>query len=186
MYDHFACVCVHQEERKTADDARKAADAKAKTYEAENGVAKSEIGSTLRGDYYYPTARKRYLPRVRKAYEELEKVEGAPGAGDWGKLEIFAKGPGDAGSALKLYVSALGGGGLSISGNFMSNMKGAAESYDSKFKTFQVALKSKDATKTSSALGDMKTALVAYRSPSLWQCESPLRCLSMKLHGAEN
>lgn len=147
--------------RQASDDARKAAEEKAKAYEAENGVATTEMGSNLRGDYYYPTARKRYLPRVRKAYEELVKVESEPD--DWEKLGKFAKGPGDAASALKLYVSALGGGGLSISGNFMSNMKSAADTYEDKFKTFQSAIESKNSDKASAALEDMKGALLAYR-----------------------
>lgn len=150
-------------ERQAADEARKAADAKAKEYEAENGVAQTEMGSNLRGDYYYPTARKRYLPRVRKAYEELVKVEDAPNSGEWDKLELYAKGPGDAGSALKLYASALAGGGLSISGNFINTMKGAADKYDETFKTFQAAIKAKDASKASASLGDLKASLLAYR-----------------------
>jgi len=150
-------------ERQAADEARKAADAKAKEYEAENGVAQTEMGSNLRGDYYYPTARKRYLPRVRKAYEELVKVEDAPNSGEWAKLELYAKGPGDAGSALKLYASALAGGGLSISGNFINTMKVAADKYDETFKTFQAAIKAKDASKASASLGDLKASLLAYR-----------------------
>ena len=127
--------------RAATDEARKAAEEKAKAYEAENGVATTEMGSNLRGDYYYPTARKRYLPRVRKAYEELVKVQAKPD--DWDTLGKFAKGPGDAASALKLYVSALGGGGLSISGNFMSSMKTAADAYEDKFKTLQQVVEGK-------------------------------------------
>ncbi len=34
----------------------------------------AEMGSNLRGDYYFPTARKRYLPRIRKADEALDEV----------------------------------------------------------------------------------------------------------------
>ena len=40
----------------------------------------AEMGSNLRGDYYYPTARKRYLPRIRKADEALDVVRTAPPA----------------------------------------------------------------------------------------------------------
>lgn len=50
----------YKREREAIDENRKAAESKAKTYEAENGVANTEMGSNLRGDYYYPTARKRY------------------------------------------------------------------------------------------------------------------------------
>ena len=152
-----------KEARKKSDEARKAADEKAKQFEAENGVANVEMGSNLRGDYYFPTARKRYLPRVKRAYDELVKVEDAPDEGDWGKLEAFAKGPGDVGSALKLYASALGGGGLSIGAKFMDKMKGHGETYDSTFKSLQAAIKAKDAAKASSTLGELKSALLAYR-----------------------
>jgi hypothetical protein len=34
----------------------------------------AEMGSNLRGDYYFPTARKRYLPRIRAADEALNEV----------------------------------------------------------------------------------------------------------------
>ena len=34
----------------------------------------AEMGSNLRGDYYFPTARKRYLPRIRKADEAIDEV----------------------------------------------------------------------------------------------------------------
>lgn len=155
-----------KEERKRIDEARKAAEEKAKSFEAENGVANVEMGSNLRGDYYFPTARKRYLPRVKRAYDELVKVEALVDEEDstpWDRLESFAKGPGDAGSALKLYASALAGGGLSISGNFMSNMKTQAEGYDNAFKLFQTALKAKNADKASESLESMKSALLAYR-----------------------
>ena len=152
-----------KKERAAVDEVRKAADSKAKEYEAVNGVAETEMGSNLRGDYYYPTARKRYLPRVRKAYEELVKVKEAPGLGKWEQLERFAKGPGDVGSALKLYASALAGGGLSISGNFIEKMKSAANDYDANAKNLIEAVKSKDADKTSSLLETMQTSLLAYR-----------------------
>eukprot|EP00961_Rhodomonas_salina_P207690 2803138-Rhodomonas_salina.1 len=51
------------------------------------------MGSNLRGDYYYPTARKRYLPRVKRAYDELVPIreELANKSEDWDKIKTYAK-----------------------------------------------------------------------------------------------
>lgn len=126
----------------------------------------AEMGSNLRGDYYFPTARKRYLPRIRKADEALDEVIAnlnGPSP-DFGKLAIFVKGPGDVASALKLYVSALTGGGLSISSKFMENMRAAAAEYDRAYPLLKAAGERKDATGASEAADALKASLQAYRT----------------------
>ncbi|EKX55533.1 hypothetical protein GUITHDRAFT_149817, partial [Guillardia theta CCMP2712] len=153
-------------EREEMEKRRQELDQKAKAFEEENGPVQVEMGSNLRGDYYFPTARKRYLPRVKGAYDGLQETiqtiqEASP---DWKTVEQFAKGPADVTGAMKLYVSALGGGGLSIQSKFMEAMGKAADEYDRDYKDFKQAVSKKDSSKAVSIAKSMQSALLAYRS----------------------
>jgi len=152
-------------ERKEYEERRKQIEEKEKELIAGKEVKEAEMGSNLRGDYYYPTARKRYLPRVKRAYDELVPIraELAANSADWDKINVYAKGHGDVSSALKLYVSALGGGGLSISSTFMGDMKTHAEEFDNAYKEFVEGVKGKKVPKALSAAEGMESALLAWR-----------------------
>ena len=54
-------------------------------------VPKSEgsIDPNLRANYYYPTARKRYLPRIKRASDEISRVPDAVAEGRWEEVSEF-------------------------------------------------------------------------------------------------
>lgn len=73
-------------------------------------VARSEgsIDPNLRANYYYPTARKRYLPRIKKASDQISLIPDKIAAGDWEAVAGFStKVADDAVLPMKLYTSSL-------------------------------------------------------------------------------
>ena len=47
------------------------------------------IDPNLRANYYYPTARKRYLPRIKRASDEISSVPDAVAEGRWDEVSEF-------------------------------------------------------------------------------------------------
>jgi len=132
-------------------------EAKAKALSEGKEVKEAEMGSNLRGDYYYPTARKRYLPRIKLAYDTLEQN------GDDIKALIAAQDKVDVAGPMQLYVSALSGGGLSISASFMSSMKAAGSDYEVAYRELAQVLKKKNKKDLAKAVEKAKQSLLAYR-----------------------
>lgn len=130
----------------------------------EDNSKDTEIESNLRGQYYFPTARKRYLPRVKLAWESIPDAESAARGSQWRTVTDFSVGVlSDAVLPMKLYASALAGGGLSISSKFIDAMTGQAESYEKALKKLAAATKKKETQVALAILSDMKGAIERYR-----------------------
>mmetsp|Transcript_12938 Transcript_12938/g.20323 ORF Transcript_12938/g.20323 Transcript_12938/m.20323 type:complete len:252 (+) Transcript_12938:3-758(+) len=152
-------------ERKEMEERRKEIEEKEAELMAGKEKVEAEMGSNLRGDYYYPTARKRYLPRVKRAYDELQPLLASlqDGTADFAAVAGWIKGSGDVSGPMKLYVSALGGGGLSISSKFMGAMTEATGNYEESLKKLKEAAKKKKTEEALAAAQQCEEFLLAYR-----------------------
>lgn len=113
--------------------------------------------------YYYPTAKKRYLPRIQKVTAKISEVPQAIANGDWETVEAFATTADNAVLPLQLYVSSLDGQGLSMSTSFAKTMKNDAKTFEQNFKELQKALKKKDQDAALKAVQEMGVAVADYR-----------------------
>lgn len=124
----------------------------------------AEMGTNLRGQYYYPTARKRYLPRVKLAFDSIADAEKATRDKKWTVVDDYAANTlMDAVLPMKLYASSLGGGGLSINAKFIAEMAKNAEVYEGALSRLSKAAKKKDATSALASLTDLRSAITEYR-----------------------
>jgi hypothetical protein len=131
-----------------------------------NGQAKSAsiIEPNLRSNYYYPTNKKRYLPRIKKCNDAIPETAEAIGIGDWASVEEFvSKIADDTILPLKLYTSSLNGGGTNVKVSFTKDMFKAAEDFEKAQKALVKSVKKKDQTASSRALEDLSTAMQTYR-----------------------
>jgi hypothetical protein len=80
--------------------------------------------------YYYPTAKKRYLPRIQKVTEEIISMPEAIAGQDWAAVAAFGKVAENAVLPLQLYVSSLDGQGLSMANSYAKQMKIDALAYE--------------------------------------------------------
>lgn len=125
---------------------------------------KDDIEATLRGQYYYPTARKRYLARLKLAWEVLPDVQTAAINKEWPIVSQFSMHElSDAVLPMKLYASSLAGGGLSINAKFIQNMNSQTDAYDGALKRLTKAVKRKDSADAVDILTTMKDAISKYR-----------------------
>ena len=125
----------------------------------------SVIEPNLRSNYYYPTNKKRYLPRIKKCNDAIPEVALAIGDLDWEAVSDFnSKVADDTILPMKLYTSSLSGGGTNVKVSFTKDMMKAADDFESSQKALSKAVKKKDQTASSRALEDMATALMAYRT----------------------
>lgn len=123
-----------------------------------------EIESNLRGQYYFPTARKRYLPRVKLAWDALPEVEQAASDNRWSEVaEVSQEILLNAVLPMHLYASALGGGGLSIGASFIEKMDKETAVYERSLKKLSKAVKRKEVRVALENLTDMKGAITKYR-----------------------
>ena len=113
--------------------------------------------------YYYPTAKKRYLPRIQKVTERIGGVSQYIANGQWEEVEAFAVVADNAVLPMQLYVSSLDGQGLSMSNSYAKVMKNDALEYEKQFKILQKALKKKDKDMALAAVQEMGVAIVDYR-----------------------
>lgn len=113
--------------------------------------------------YYYPTAKKRYLPRIQKVTALISEVPQAIANGDWAAVEEFAATCDNAVLPLQLYVSSLDGQGLSMANSYAKAMKNDAKIFESNFKDLQKALKKKDKELALKSVQEMGVAVADYR-----------------------
>jgi hypothetical protein len=135
----------------------------------EAGVAKAKGESNyepnLRSNYYYPTNKKRYLPRIKKCNDAIPDAAAMIGSGDWEGAETFAlKIADDTILPMKLYTSSLLGGGTNVKVAFATDMKNSATDFEKAQKKLVKAISKKDQEKSSKALEDLSSALFAYRT----------------------
>jgi len=127
--------------------------------------SESDIAPNLRSNYYYPTNKKRYLPRIKKCNDAIPLAANSIGIEDWDAVSDFAlKVADDTVLPMKLYTSSLLGGGTNVKVSFTGEMMANAEKFEKGQKLLVKALKKKDQTSASAALEDMATALLAYRT----------------------
>jgi len=125
----------------------------------------STIEPNLRSNYYYPTNKKRYLPRIKRCNDAIPEVADAIGNLDWEAVSDFnSKIADDTILPMRLYTSSLGGGGTNVKVTFTKEMNKAADEFESNQKALTKAIKKKDQSGSSKALEGMATALLAYRT----------------------
>merc|ERR1719245_536771 len=124
----------------------------------------ASIDPTLKGSYYYPTAKKRYLPRIQKVSNSITSIPNCIVNEDWENVSLFAnKVADDAILPLKLYQSSLDGQGLNMKNDYVTTMKDKANLYEEKTRELQKAAKVQNKDKAFVALNGMAEAITEYR-----------------------
>lgn len=125
----------------------------------------STLEPNLRSNYYYPTNKKRYLPRIKKCNDAIPDAADMIGNGDWDSAADFAnKVAEDTILPMKLYTSSLLGGGTNVKVAFAKDMNKAASDFEKAQKALAKAIAKKDQEKSSRALEDLSSALMSYRT----------------------
>jgi hypothetical protein len=125
----------------------------------------SDFEPNLRSNYYYPTNKKRYLPRIKKCNDLIPDAANMIGNGDWEAAADFAeKVAEDTILPMKLYTSSLLGGGTNVKVSFAKDMNKAAADFEKAQKQLVKYIGKKDQEKSSQALEDLSSALLAYRT----------------------
>lgn len=138
---------------------------KEKELAVNKGKAESNLEPNLRSNYYYPTNKVRYLPRIKKCSDSIPGVAEAIGKEDWDAVRDFATVVADDTILpMKLYVSSLTGGGTNVKVGFAKDMLNAAKSFEKAQKALVTSVEKKDVAKCSAALETMSEALLAYRT----------------------
>mmetsp|Transcript_11897 Transcript_11897/g.16436 ORF Transcript_11897/g.16436 Transcript_11897/m.16436 type:complete len:281 (-) Transcript_11897:88-930(-) len=135
--------------------------------EPSTAVKKTEstIEPNLRSNYYYPTNKKRYLPRIKKCSDAIPEAALMIGDGDWeGAADFATKIADDTILPMKLYTSSLTGGGTNVKVSFVGEMEKSAKDFEKGQKALVKALSKKDQEASSKALEQMAEALLAYRT----------------------
>ena len=128
-----------------------------------SSTSRVEIDPSLRASYYYPTAKKRYLPRIQKVTAEISACSNALAVQDWETAESFGKTAENAILPLQLYVSSLDGQGLSMSTGFAKQMRQDALDYQAAYKVFDQAVQQRDSATALMAVSQMGVAVADYR-----------------------
>ena len=136
------------------------------TEQAKNkGKAESTMEPNLRSNYYYPTNKVRYLPRIKKCSDAIPSAAQAIGLEDWDTVRDFANVVADDTILpMQLYVSSLTGGGTSVKVAFAKEMLTAAKIFAKQQKILVKSVEKRDAAKSSEALELMSEAMLAYRT----------------------
>jgi hypothetical protein len=126
--------------------------------------AESDVEPNLRANYYYPTNKKRYLPRIKRCNDAIPDAADAIGTGDWLVVTDFAnKIADDTILPMRLYTSSLVGGGTNVKVAFAKEMNKAADDFEKAQKKLVKATAKQDREASSVALEDLATALQTYR-----------------------
>lgn len=124
----------------------------------------STIPPNLRSNYYYPTNKKRYLPRIKKCNDAIPGAADSIGNEDWEAVNNFAlKIADDTILPMKLYTSSLTGGGTNVKVTYTKTMMNDSLKFEKYQAALVKAIKKKDRTASSTALEGMATALADYR-----------------------
>jgi hypothetical protein len=124
----------------------------------------SEYEPNLRSNYYYPTNKKRYLPRIKKCNDAIPDAATMIGLENWEAAEEFAlKIAEDTILPMKLYTSSLLGGGTNVKVAFATDMTNAANDFEKAQKKLAKFVSKKDQPRSSEALEELSTALQKYR-----------------------
>jgi len=125
----------------------------------------SGIEPSLRANYYYPTNKKRYLPRIKKCNDAIPDAANSIGKGDWNAVEYFAEEIADNTILpLKLYTSSLSGGGTNVKVSYTKTMAKDADIFEKSQKLLLKAIGKKDTSLASTALEGMASSLQDYRT----------------------
>ena len=125
----------------------------------------SSIEPNLRSNYYYPTNKKRYLPRIKKCSDAIPEAASMIGDENWTAVSEFAiKVADDTILPMKLYTSSLTGGGTNVKVSYISTMANCANDFEKYQKQLVKAIAKKDTTASSAALEGMATSLQSYRT----------------------
>ena len=129
-----------------------------------SGKAESNMEPNLRSNYYYPTNKKRYLPRIKKCNDAIPDAAAAIGTEDWVAANDFAiKIADDTILPMRLYTSSLLGGGTNVKVAFAKDMNKAADDFEKAQKKLVKAIAKKDRESSSDALESLASALQTYR-----------------------
>ena len=127
--------------------------------------SESFIEPNLRSNYYYPTNKKRYLPRIQKCSNMIPNVADLLGSQDWDAVDSFAKTVADDTILpLKLYTSSLTGGGTNVKVSYTKDMYACADQFETNQKRLLKAISKKDTALATQALEGMSEALSKYRT----------------------
>merc|ERR1712176_1678649 len=127
--------------------------------------SESNFEPNLRSNYYYPTNKKRYLPRIKKCNDAIPGAASMIGEEDWDAASNFANNVAeDTILPMKLYTSSLLGGGTNVKVSFAKDMNNAAKDFEKAQKSLAKAISKKDQQKSSAALEELSSALLAYRT----------------------
>lgn len=154
------------EERKARLERQKElqAEAERRRLGLEPTTQQADLEANLRASYYYPAARKRYLPRVKRALDLLPVTDNLVTAGDWSEASALATGAlADAVLPMQLYASSLAGQGLSLAPRFVQRMDDAASTYNEACTKLQKACKKRDSTIARENVKTMLAAVQRYR-----------------------
>lgn len=125
----------------------------------------SDMEPNLRSNYYYPTNKKRYLPRIKKCNDAIPDAVVMIGSEDWVAAADFAdKVAEDTILPMKLYTSSLLGGGTNVKVSFAKDMNQAASDFEKAQKQLSKAVAKKDVEKSTKALEELSKALLTYRT----------------------
>lgn len=125
--------------------------------------SESLIEPNLRSNYYYPTNKKRYLPRIKKCSDQLSSVATALGQEDWNSVQDFTRISDDTILPLKLYTSSLTGGGTNVKVSYTNDMYKAADVFEANHKRLLQAVKAQNLNQGTAAIEAMSEALQLYR-----------------------
>lgn len=121
------------------------------------------IDPALKVSYYYPTAKKRYAPRIIKLTTEIEPVPQYIANGQWEEVQAFANVADNTVLPLQLYVSSLDGQGLNMANSYAKVMKKYATIFEQQYKLLTQAIKKKDQELALSSVQAMALAVTDYR-----------------------
>lgn len=125
----------------------------------------SNFEPNLRSNYYYPTNKKRYLPRIKKCNDAIPETATQIGEENWEAASNFAnKIAEDTILPMKLYTSSLLGGGTNVRVSFAKDMQSSAKDFEKAQKALAKAISKQDQKKSSAALEDLSSALLVYRT----------------------
>lgn len=113
--------------------------------------------------YYYPTAKKRYLPRILKVSNGIADASLQIQTENWNLVEQFYKDADNAVLPMKLYVSSLDGQGLGMANSYAMQMKQESNVYEQKVQLLKNAMAQQNKEIALQAVQDMGVAVTQYR-----------------------